>query len=98
MSLPVTFHRAASAEFIEASAWYETKRVGLTLEFIAEIDRCVSLASEHLLQFAVVREDVRRVVANRFPHSVYFRAEKHRIVVLAVFHDSRDPAIWQARA
>jgi plasmid stabilization system protein ParE len=98
MSLHVTFHRAASAEFIEASAWYETKRVGLAIEFMAEIDRCVSLASEHPLQFAVLREDIRRIVANHFPYSVYFRAEKHRIVVLAVFHGSRDPAIWQARA
>ena len=97
MSLPVTFHRAASAEFIEASAWYETKRVGLALEFMAETGRCVSLASKHPLQFAVVREDIRRIVANRFPYSVYFRAEKHRIVVLAVFHGSRDPAFWQAR-
>ena len=97
MSLPVTFHRAASAEFIEASAWYETKRVGLALEFMAEMDRCVSRVSENPLQFAVVREDVRRIVANRFPYSVYFRAEKHRIVVLAVFHGSREPAIWQTR-
>lgn len=97
MSLPVTFHRAASAEFIEASDWYEAKRVGLALEFIAEIDRCVSLASQHPLQFAVFHADVRRIVANRFPYSVYFRDEKHRIVVLAVFHGSRDPAIWQAR-
>jgi plasmid stabilization system protein ParE len=98
MSLPITFHRAASAEFIEASTWYESKRFGLALEFMAEIDSCVSLASERPLQFAVVREDIRRVVANRFPYSVYFRAEEHRIVVLAVFHGSRDPAIWQARA
>ena len=98
MSLPITFHRAASAEFIEASTWYEGKRLGLGLEFIAEIDRCVSLASKNPLQFAVVREDIRRVVANRFPYSVYFRAEKHRIVVLAVFHGNRNPAIWQARA
>ena len=98
MSLPVTFHRAASAEFIEASRWYESKRIGLALEFIAEIDSCVSLASKHPLQFAVVREDIRRVVAHRFPYSVYFRAEKHRIVVLAVFHGSRNPTIWLARA
>ncbi len=98
MSLPVTFHRAASAEFIEASAWYETRRVGLALEFMAEIDRCVSLAAKHPLQFAVVRENIRRIVVNRFPYSVYFRAEKHRIVVLAVFHSNRNPAIWQARA
>ena len=98
MSLPITFHRAASAEFIEASAWYESKRLGLALEFMAEIDRCVSLTSAHPLQFAVVRESIRRVVANRFPYSVYFRAEQHRIVVLAVFHCSRDPVIWLARA
>jgi toxin ParE1/3/4 len=98
MSLPIAFHRAANAEFIEASAWYESKRSGLALEFMAEIDRCLSLASEHPLQFAVVREGIRRVVAYRFPYSVYFRAEKHRIVVLAVFHSSRDPAIWLARA
>lgn len=98
MSLPITFHRAASEEFVEASAWYESKRIGLALEFIIEIDRCVSLASKNPLQFAVVREDIRRVVANRFPYSVYFRMESHRIVVLAVFHGSRDPAIWQARA
>ncbi len=98
MSLPVTFHRAASAEFIEASAWYETRRVGLAVEFVAEIDRCVLLASKQHLQFAVVREDIRRVVAKRFPYSVYFRVEQHRIVVLAIFHVSRDPAIWQSRA
>ncbi len=93
MSLRVTFRRAASAEYIEASAWYESKRVGLALEFMAEIDRCLSLASEHPLQFPVVRGDVRRVVAKHFPFSVYFRAEDHRIVVLSVFHGSRNPAI-----
>ncbi|CAH1209251.1 Recombinase [Candidatus Nitrotoga sp. BS] len=93
----VTFHRAASIEIIEASIWYDSKRRGLALEFIAEIDRCVSLASEHPLQFSVVREDIRRVLAKRFPYSVYFRAEQHRIIVLAVFHGRRDPAVWVAR-
>ncbi|MDI1277091.1 type II toxin-antitoxin system RelE/ParE family toxin [Methylobacter sp.] len=98
MSLPITFHRAASEEFIEASVWYEAKRPGLAVEFMTEIDRCVSLASEYPFQFAIVREDIRRVVANHFPYNVYFRAEQHRIVVLAVFHGSRDPSIWLARA
>ncbi|MDQ6966753.1 MAG: type II toxin-antitoxin system RelE/ParE family toxin [Mariprofundaceae bacterium] len=97
MSLPVTFHRAASAEFIEATAWYDSKRSGLAVEFVAEIERCLSLASENPFQFVTVRENIRRVVAKRFPYSVYFRVEKHRIVVLAVFHGSRDPAIWLDR-
>lgn len=98
MSLPITFHRAASAELIEASSWYEGKRLGLGAEFIAEVERCISLASNRPLQFAVVHEDVRRVIANRFPYSIYFRAEENRIVVLAVFHGSRNPAVWQVRA
>ena len=98
MTLPIAFHRAASAEFIEATSWYDSKRLGLGLEFIAEIDRCISLASINPLQFAIVKEGIRRVVANRFPYSVYFCDDKSRIVVLAVFHGSRDPAIWQSRA
>ena len=97
MSLQISFHRAASAELSEASAWYENKRIGLGKEFIAEIGCLCMAASEHPLQFAIVRKDIRRIVANRFPFSVYFRAEKHRIVVLAVFHGSRDPAIWLER-
>ena len=79
MRLPIVFHRAASVEFIEASVQYETKRVGLALEFSAEIERCVSLASEHPYQFAITHKDIRRIIANRFPYSVFFRAENYRI-------------------
>ena len=97
MSLPVTFRRAARGEFLDAAAWYETQRSGLGVEFIAEIERCLGFASEHPQQYAVVHRDTRRVTARRFPFSVYFRAEAKRIVVLAVFHGRKDPAIWQAR-
>jgi toxin ParE1/3/4 len=98
MSLAIAFHRAASAEFLEASSWYESKRSGLAAEFTDEIDRCVCLASEKPLQFAVIHKDIRRVIANRFPYGVYYRVEEQRIVVLAVFHSSRDPALRLARS
>ena len=97
MSLPISFHRAATAEFIEASAWYEDRQMGLAVKFMAEIERCLLLVAEHPFQYAIVHKDIRRIVANRFPYSVYFRVEERRIVVLAVFHSRRDPAIWQTR-
>ena len=97
MTLSVSFRRAARAEFIEAAAWYEARRLNLGLEFIAAIDRCVALAAEQPLLFGVTHNGIRRVVANRFPYSVYYRAEAHRIVVLAVFHASRNHSIWQRR-
>jgi len=54
MSLLVSFHRAASTEFIEASTWCEGKCRGLDIEFIAEIERCISLASSEPLQSALL--------------------------------------------
>jgi len=54
LSLPVSFHRAASAECVEASTWYEGKRRGLGIEFITEIERCILLASSDSLHFAFV--------------------------------------------
>ena len=98
MSLPVTFRRAARDEFIEAAAWYEVRHPNLGAEFIAEIDRCVALATERPLLFAIVHNGIRRVLAERFPYSVYYQAEARRIVVLAVFHASRNPSSWQRRA
>jgi plasmid stabilization system protein ParE len=93
MSLAITFHNAASTEFLEASSWYESKRSGLAIEFTAEIDRCVKP-----LQFIVVHKDIRRVIANRFPYGIYYRVEERRIVVLAVFHSSRNPSLRLARS
>jgi plasmid stabilization system protein ParE len=98
MTLPVAFHRAARAEFIEAAAWYETQRADLGVAFIAEIERCVALVAEQPQIYAVLHKDIRRVTAERFPYSVYFRAEAQRIVILAVFHGRRDPTVWQRRA
>jgi putative addiction module component (TIGR02574 family) len=71
-SLPISFHRAASAEFIEASAWYEERQLGLAAKFMAEIERCVSLASEHPFQYATFHKDIRCIVANRFPTAFIF--------------------------
>ena len=97
MTLTVTFRRAARIELLAAAARYEIRRPNLGAQFIAEIERCVALAAEQPHAYAVVRKDIRRVTARRFPYSIYFRAEQHRIVVLAVFHGNRNPDVWQRR-
>lgn len=45
-----------------------------------------------------VFQDVGKGVVRKFPYCVYYREEPGQVVVLAVFHTSRDPGIWQARA
>jgi plasmid stabilization system protein ParE len=97
MSLQVAFRAVARNEFAEAAAWYEAQRVGLGSEFTDEIVRCVAAAAQQPDLYGAVRGDIRRVVARRFPYSVFFRREAERIVVLAVMHGSRDPRVWQRR-
>ena len=97
MSLQVKFSKAARSEFIEAAAWYESKQPSLGIEFIAEIDRCLALAAQQPLIYAVVYKGLRRVTTKRFPYGVYFRSSAQRLVVVAVFHSRRDPAVWQNR-
>ena len=47
---------------------------------------------------AAVLEDVRKAVVRKFPYCVYYRANAARVEVIAIFHTSRDPSIWQSRA
>jgi toxin ParE1/3/4 len=98
MTFPVVFRRVARSEFDEAASWYEERRPGLGEQFVAEIDRAVQLAAKDPLRYSVVFRDVRCIRARRFPYSVFYRAESQRVVVLAVFHASRDPESWQRRA
>ena len=98
MTLKVVFRRAARAEFDAAALWYEERRAGLGTQFVSEINRVIDLTSNHPELFPAKHLEIRCAQARRFPYSVFFRPEVTRVVVLAVFHARRDPAIWQARA
>jgi toxin ParE1/3/4 len=97
MTLGVLFREAARRELDEAALWYDAQRSGLGLEFVSEVDRAVRLASESPTRFSELHSEIRCVRLQRFPYSVFFRSEGHRIVIVAVFHARRDPAVWRER-
>ncbi|TAL20924.1 MAG: type II toxin-antitoxin system RelE/ParE family toxin [Nitrospirae bacterium] len=95
---PVIFRLQARREFNEAGDWYEQERTGLGLEFLAEIERLIQRIADNPKQFPILYRDVRKAVVRRFPYCVYFRERDQHIVVLAVFHSARNPAVWKQRA
>jgi len=97
MTLKVVFRSAARAEFDGAALWYEDRQPGLGARFVSEIDHAVDLASKYPDRYAIKHEQIRCVRARRFPYSIYYIVESAQIVVLAVFHARRDPAIWRSR-
>jgi toxin ParE1/3/4 len=98
VSLPVVFREEAEAEFHEAFDYYEQRRTGLGVDFVARVQRVFDRISENPKLHAVVFADVRKAVVTRFPYCVFYRSDETRVEVLAVFHTSRDPAVWQGRA
>ncbi len=98
MTVKVVFRPAARAEFDGATLRYEDRRPGLGAQFVSEIDYAVDLASKYPDRYPIKHNGIRCVRARRFPYSIYYIVETEQVVVLAVFHARRDPAIWQSRA
>jgi len=98
MSLPIVFRRIARVEFDEAHDWYEKRHTGLGQKFSASVQEVLDRIAITPQVHQCIFKDVRRGVVRGFPYGVMYRVTPKQIRILAVFHGSRDPAIWQARA
>ena len=98
MSLPIVFRRSAQCEFIEAAEWYEKRRTGRGAKFTAAVREVLERIAEQPESYSQVFEDVREALVSKYPYCVYYRVDGERILVLSIFHTSRDPAVWQNRA
>ena len=97
MKCGLVFRRIAELEFDEAVGWYEGEREGLGQEFRAAIEEHLQRIADNPEMFPEVRREVRRVVVRRFPFVIHFRIEQKRIVILSVFHTSRDSKQVESR-
>jgi plasmid stabilization system protein ParE len=93
----VVFTKAASVELADAQDWYERESPGLGECFRAEVDVTIKRLSVSPLQFAVIHKRVRRALLRRFPYMLFFVVDGETLWVIACFHASRDPRIWQQR-
>ena len=46
-------------------------------------------------RFPILQGDVQLAPVGDFPYGVYYRFRSERIVVVAIYHQSRDPQGWQ---
>lgn len=93
----IVFRHQARRELDEAGDWYEQEHIGLGLEFFTEIESLLHRVTSNPEQFPILYRNTRKAVARRFPYCVYFREGNQHIVVIAVFHSARNPAVWKSR-
>lgn len=98
MNLPIAYRRKARVEYDAAFNRYEWQRPGLGVRFVAAIDKRLGVIAADPLRYAVVYKDVREADVVGFKkYRIYYIAEPARILVLSVFHTSRNPLVWKRR-
>src|SRR6266849_7677079 len=93
---------AAEEETQQAAQWYEERRRGLGLEFLAAVDAAFQRIRENPLQFAALETlpdepNVHRVLLKRFPYTIIYEVVSTEIRILAVAHARRRPHYCQQR-
>jgi len=91
MKRGIVLRRVAEKEFDDSIAWYENEREGLGQEFRNGVEEYFQRIADNPEWFPEVRGEVRRAVVRRFPFVIHFLIEKERIVILSIFHTSREP-------
>jgi plasmid stabilization system protein ParE len=97
VTLAVVWIPEANEDLLDARTWYDNIRPEPGERFASAVEATVEAIAEHPLQFPVVYRNRRRAGVWRFPYSVIFEFQEHRIVVIACFHGRRNPRRWQSR-
>ncbi len=93
----ILFRPEAEADLEEAFRWYEQQRNGLGREFLLAIDDVLQGVTENPSLHPLVYRNIRRAFSRRFPYGVFYLIDGDLVVVLGVFHASRDPSLWRDR-
>jgi plasmid stabilization system protein ParE len=94
----VTFRPEAAHELREAQLWYESKAVGLGLEFVRAFEAAIESAKRNPTGHPAIEADFRRVLLRRFPYALIYLPSELDILVIAVFNTRRAPNIWLNRS
>ena len=86
--------RRAVRDIETAQDWYDLKNLQLGNEFFDEVLLAIRAAREHPLSYPEIEPGVRGVRCARFPFRVYYEVKVDRVVIRAVYHTSRHPALW----
>ena len=87
----------AEQELVEAVDYYNGQCPGLGFEFAAEVKKTFVRINDYPQAWPLISKRVHRCILNRFPYGVLYQIRKDEIIVIAIMHVKRDPAVWQNR-
>ncbi len=93
----IRYLKEVRQEISDAFVWYEEKKDGFGDDFVDTLEALITRIKANPFAFPIVKDEMRKAVMSRFPYNVYFEIVELELVVIAVFHTSRNPKDWQDR-
>lgn len=103
MSLRIEYHELVDSDLANAWTWYEDRERGLGDRFLDAIHTTVVRASRWPnAGTPALRDDddeviERKLAAHGFPYAVRYRVLGDRLIVMAVYHQHRQPGFGTDR-
>lgn len=98
MSYEVKLLPVVHKDLKEAKIWYNSQQVLLGEEFKLEVNKAIEYLARNPEHFQLKYKELQSPVS-RFPFAVYYLLEenKKQIIIVGVFHTSRNPEIIKTR-
>jgi|ERR1019366_9211193 plasmid stabilization system protein ParE len=97
MSYRQTILPDAQREYDDAIEWYAKQQKGLGKRFTAAVKQVLRRLRAMPNIHAIAAKDIRRALVKDFPYVVLYRVIGDDVIVVSIFHTSRNPADWQSR-
>ena len=80
-----------------AARWYAERSATAAIGFSDEIDAAEAAIARLPEAWPRFDHGTRRYLLRRYPFSIVYRVESHRVLVVAVAHGHRQPGYWKSR-
>ena len=92
MAYDVIIPEEAERDAYEAILWYEEQQPGLGNRFYLCLPEKLEKLKDNPQYYFNIHEEYRRIVIDPFPFSIIYKIADSTVLVLAVFHQTRNPA------
>lgn len=99
MKYKISYSRFAKDDIRNGFEWYKNINKNLAKRFLNEFKKEVAYLQEQPFSVELKYSEVRILFLKSFPFGIHFLVNENSksIVILGVFHTSRNPDIWSER-
>lgn len=93
----VEFSNEAEADFDKSYQYYYLENPKVAESFLRQINLGLDRIKQNPYFYQVIHKEIRKYVIRKFPFIIYYQIASSVIKVVAFFHTSRNPEIWNER-